>query len=219
MIDLYTWSTPNGRKVSIALEELGLPYTVHPVNLGTNEQLSPEFLAKNPNNKIPAIVDRRGQSPVTVFESGAILVHLAETSAGGNRLYPSSTSPGERAEVLQWLMWQMAGLGPMMGRANRFGKDGEREQAARWVRDEFLDEVERLWRVMDGQLQRTGQFLAAAGFSVADIACYPWIAGGKPLVEKVRPGFGEFEHINRWLASVGARPAVQKGMTIPPPKA
>ena len=213
MIDLYTWTTPNGRKASIVLEELGLPYTVHAVNLGVDEQLTPDYLRINPNNKIPAIVDRRQATPVTVFESGAILSYLADTSPGGERLFPSSSSPAARAEVSQWLMWQMAGLGPMMGRANRFHRELERD--AGWVAEEFIDEVERLWRVMDGQLARTGGMLASSGYSIADIACYPWIAGGRALVVGTRPALAELAHLNGWIDAVGARPAVLRGMAVP----
>lgn len=224
-IDLYTWGTPNGKKIPIALEELGLAYTVHPVDIGNNAQFTPDYLRLNPNNKIPALVDRRGAAPVVVFESGAILIHLAETSAGGNRLLPSSTSPAERAEVLQWLMWQMSGLGPFMGRAGRFANhsDIDSDAGIGKVADEFIDEVDRLWKVLDGQLERTGQFVASCGYSIADIACYPWVAAawgatasaryGKVLAR--RPNLQRFTHIPRWLDLVGQRAAVQKGMAVP----
>ena len=226
MIDLHTWGTPNGKKISIALEELGLAYTVHPVDLGKDEQRRPDFLQKNPNNKIPVIVDRRcSGAPVVVFESGAILIHLAETSAGGARLLPSSTSAAERAEVIQWLMWQMSGLAPMMGRAGRFANDKhvDDDAAVARVADEFIDEVDRLWSVLDGQLERTGHFVASCGFSVADIACYPWMAGAfagtaASRYAKVlgrRPNLHRFTHIPRWLELVGQRAAVQKGMSVP----
>ncbi len=225
-IDLYTWGTPNGKKIPIALEELGLAYTVHPVDIGNKAQFAPDYLRLNPNNKIPALVDRRGSgAPVVVFESGAILIHLAETSAGGNRLLPSSTSPSERAEVMQWLMWQMSGLGPFMGRAGRFAndKDVDVDTGIARVADEFIDEVDRLWGVLDGQLERTQQFVASCGFSIADIACYPWVAAAWGATAHARyakvlarrPTLSRFTHIPRWLDLVGQRAAVQKGMTVP----
>ncbi|MDP2345448.1 MAG: glutathione S-transferase N-terminal domain-containing protein [Deltaproteobacteria bacterium] len=226
MIDLYTWSTPNGRKVSILLEELGVPYEVHAVNIAKDEQLGPAFLRINPNNKIPAIVDRRttsgdGVSPfkgATVFESGAILAYLCDTTPGGEKFYPSSSSsPAERAEVLQWLFWQVAGVGPMFGRAGRFLKETQHDAA--WVADEFLDEVMRLSRVMDGQLERHNGMLASTGYSIADMACYPWLAGAGALVIKHRPAFGSLKHLSAWIEVVGARPAVQRGMAIPAPPA
>jgi GST-like protein len=223
MIDLYTFGTPNGRKISIALEELALPYTAHAVDIMKGEQFAPAFLAVSPNNKIPALVDRRGAEPVTVFESGAILVHLAESTPGGERLLPSTSSPAARAEVMAWLMWQMAGLGPMMGRAGRFTR--EKTDERRWVLDEFLDEVERLWAVLDGQLAKTGAFIAGDHFSIADIASYTWMAGGWGTVwspygalSTYRPSLARFTHIPRWLETVAARPAVARGMAVPAPK-
>lgn len=223
MIELHTWSTPNGRKPAIALEELGLPYTVHPVDITKDVQHSPDFLKLNPNNKIPALVDRRGTgAPVVVFESGAILIHLAETSAGGNRLLPSSTSPAERAEVLQWLMWQMAGLGPMMGKAGSYANEGDKRAHAGAAADDFIAEVDRLWGVLDAQLERTKQFIAGAGYSIADIACFPWMAAAwgphknprYSAVLKRRPELMRFTNIPRWVDLVGQRAAVQKGMAI-----
>ena len=179
----------------------------------------------NPNNKIPAIVDRRGPAPITVIESGAILVHLAETTPGGDWLVPPTSQPAARAEVMGWLMWQMAGLGPMMGRAGRFVRETKRpaEEVA-WVKDEFLDEVDRLWGVLEGQLQRhrdDGGFIAGA-YSAADVACYAWMAFGwgsipspyAPLTA-ARPSLGRFTEIPRWLAAVAARPAVTRGMAVP----
>jgi GST-like protein len=216
MIDLYTWATPNGRKVSILLEELGVPYSVHAVNLGKDEQLTPDYLRINPNNKIPAIVDARTTPPATVFESGAILAYLCDTTPGGEQFFPSTTTPAARAAVLQWLFWQVAGVGPMFGRAGRFMKETQRD--ARWVADEFLDEVERLCRVIEGQLARTGGFLASGGYSIADMACFPWLSAAPAQVGSLRPGlFPGLPHLRSWIEVVGARPAVQRGMAVPKP--
>lgn len=226
MIELHTWSTPNGRKVSILLEELGLPYTVHAVDIGAQQQFSPSFLAISPNNKIPAIVDRRGVEaggePVTVFESGAILAYLCETTPGGEALWPSSSaaslsSAAARARVHQWLMWQMGGIGPFMGRAYRFlHRRPHDPEDLSFVAGEFLDEVTRLLGVMDGQLARTGAFLAG-DYSIADIATFPWVQAGLPIFTKARPALADFAHVQRWRDAIAARPAVERGMRVPQP--
>ncbi len=200
MIELYTATTPNGRKVSIALEELGLAYTTHALNLKAMEQKAPEFLAINPNGRIPALVD----DGFAVFESGAILLYLAEKTG---QLLPADTQG--RSRVIQWLMWQMGGLGPMQGQANVFFRYfPEKLQPAI---DRYQNEVRRLFGVMDAQLA-TADYLAGA-YSIADIACYPWIAqadwSGVPL--------DPYPHLARWFATVGARPAVIAGMQVPAP--
>jgi GSH-dependent disulfide-bond oxidoreductase len=224
MIELHTWSTPNGRKVSILLEELGLPYTVHAVDLGQQQQFSPSFLAISPNNKIPAIVDRRavagGGEPVRVFESGAILAYLCETTPGGEALWPSSSSSATaaaRARVHQWLMWQMGGIGPFMGRAYRFlhRRPGDPDDLS-FVAGEFLDEVTRLLGVMDRQLADTGAFLAG-DYSIADIATFPWVQAALPVFVKARPALADFSHVQRWRDAIAARPAVERGMRVPQP--
>jgi len=200
VIELYTATTPNGRKVSIALEELGLAYTTHALNLKAMEQKAPEFLAINPNGRIPALVD----DGFAVFESGAILLYLAEKTG---QLLPADTQG--RSRVIQWLMWQMGGLGPMQGQANVFFRYfPEKLQPAI---DRYQNEVRRLFGVMDAQLA-TADYLAGA-YSIADIACYPWIAqadwSGVPL--------DPYPHLARWFATVGARPAVMAGMQVPAP--
>jgi len=204
MIDLYTWATPNGRKVSIMLEEAGLPYEVHAVNLQKDEQLKPEFLAINPNNKIPAIVDRDGPDgkPYTLFESGAILMYLAEKTG---KLMPKEIRA--RYEVIQWLMFQMGGVGPMFGQANNFLRY-DPQQGSYGV-ERFKKETARLYRVMDQQLGKH-EFLAA-GYSIADIATYPWVS----RYEMHRTRLEDFSNVKRWFDLIGARPAVQRGMAVP----
>ncbi len=201
MIELLTAPTPNGRKVSIALEEMGLPYAVKPINLKALEQKQPAFEAINPNGRIPAIIDH-GADDFAVFESGAILVYLAEKS--GQFL---GRDARQRSVTLQWLMWQMGGLGPMQGQANVFN----RYFPARLpdVISRYQTETARLYGVMDRRLATT-DFLAGA-YSIADMACYPWVAqhdwSGVAL--------DGFTHLTRWFETVGARPAVQRGMRIP----
>jgi GST-like protein len=204
MIDIYTWITPNGRKVSIMLEEIGLPYQVHPVNLGKDEQFEEEFLAINPNNKIPAIVDRDGPGgkPYTLFESGAILMYLAEKSG---KLMPQETAA--RYQVIQWLMFQMGGVGPMIGQAHYFLRHCPEDQP--FGRDRFMTEVVRLYRVME---KRLGEAPYLAGeYSIADIATYPWIA----RYEMHRMRLEEYPNVKRWFDALGAREAVKCGMQIP----
>src|SRR3954464_10798957 len=169
MIDLYTWITPNGRKISIMLEEIGLPYEVHAVNLGKDEQFKPEFLKLNPNNKIPAIVDRDGPEgkPYSLFESGAILMYLAEKSG---KLMPQESAA--RYQVVQWLMFQMGGIGPMIGQAHYFLRHCPEDQP--FGRERFMKEVVRLYHVLEKRLGETPYL--AGEYSIADIATYPWIA-------------------------------------------
>ncbi|MBI4529287.1 MAG: glutathione S-transferase N-terminal domain-containing protein [Deltaproteobacteria bacterium] len=204
MIELYTWRTPNGRKISIMLEELGLPYEVHPVDLSKGEQFKPEFLAINPNNKIPAIVDRDGPDgkPYSLFESGAILMYLAEKTG---KLLPVQTR--RRYEVIQWLMFQMGGVGPMFGQANHFFRSA-REKAP-YAIERFRKETERLYRVLDTRLAGS-QFLAAE-YSIADIATYPWVDRHQYHEVKLE----SFPHVKRWFDMLAARPAVKRGMLIP----
>ena len=200
MIDLYTWSTPNGKKISIALEEMGLAYEVHPVNIGANEQFAPAFLKISPNNKIPAIVDRdNGQS---VFESGAILIYLALKSG---KLYPSEN----RTNILEWLMWQMSAVGPMLGRAHYFLKynPGKAPFAEEW----FSAEAKRIYGVLD-RLLADKPFMCG-DYSIADIATFPWIARH----EWQRIDLQEFPNVLRWYRTIAARPAVQKGYAVPKP--
>lgn len=202
MIDLYTAPTPNGYKVSIALEELGLPYEVHVVNLGENEQKSPEYLRINPNGRIPAIVDR-DEGNFAVFESGAILIYLAEKTG---RLMPED--PKGRSQVIQWLMFQMAGVGPMQGQAHVFlHYFPERIPSAI---ERYQKETRRLYTVLDTRLE--GREYLAGEYSIADIATWPWVRAhewaGVPV--------DDLENLRRWLEAIEARPACQRGIQVPP---
>jgi glutathione S-transferase len=205
MIDLYTWTTPNGRKVSIALEEMGLPYAVHPVDLKAKAQKTAWFQAINPNGRIPAIVDR-DEDDFAVFESGAILIYLAEKSG---MLLPGDARG--RSVVLQWLMWQMGGLGPMHGQANVFVRYFPEKLPAVIAR--YQNETMRLLRVMDRRLAEHA-YLAGA-YSIADIACWPWVMQH----DWAGLDISGLAHLRRWLAEVGARPAVQRGAAVPVPQA
>lgn len=198
MIDLYTWLTPNGRKVSLMLEEVALPYRTIPVDIGRGEQHAPAFLAVNPNGKIPAIVDHDGPGgqPLTLFESGAILVYLAEKSG---RLLPAE--PVARLKTQQWLHFQAANLGPMLGQAQHFYHYAS-EKIDYAVR-RYVTEARRLYGVVDRQLAAS-RYLASADYTIADIATYPWLRAWK--IQGVN--LSEFPHVARWLDAIGARPAV-----------
>jgi len=202
MIDLYTSPTPNGRKVSIALEEMQLPYTLHAIDLAKLQQKEPWFLVINPNGRIPAIVDR-GNGDFAVFESGAILLYLAEKTG---RFLPSE--PKARSQVLQWLMFQMGGVGPMMGQANVFYRYAP--EKIPFAIERYQREGSRLFGVLDGQLARH-EYLAG-DYSIADMATYPWVAIHEWSGIDITP----FPHLTRWLAAIAARPAVQHGMQVPP---
>jgi glutathione S-transferase len=199
MIELYTWPTPNGWKATITLEELSLPYTVHPVDIMAGEQKRPEFLRLNPNGRIPAIIDTDEDLPI--FESGAIMIYLAEKS---DQLLPRDVRG--RAAVMEWLMFQMSGIGPMMGQANIFSRYFPEKIPA--AIDRFQSEVRRLFSVLDGQLAGT-EYLAG-DYSIADIANWSWVCvhfwAGVPV--------DEFKHLQRWLAAIEARPAVKAGVSI-----
>ena len=208
MIDLYTWTTPNGRKISIMLEETGLSYTVHPVDLVKDEQFAPEFLAINPNNKIPAIVDHEGvDGRHVVFESGAILVYLAEKT--GDFLPRSGP---KRELTLEWLFWSIGGIGPMFGQFGYFALRAQEKTPA--AIDRFTEESIRLLGVLEKRLSEA-QFLAEA-YSIADICSYPWV---KAVMDPLRQHAGErlkpTPSVDRWLEEIGARPAVQRGMAVP----
>ena len=209
MITLYTWSTPNGRKASIMLEECGLPYAVVPVNIGKDEQFAPDFLKVAPNNKIPAIVDDEAEGgPLSVFESGAILTYLAEKT--GRFLAPSGPA---RYKALEWLHWQMGGLGPMLGQLGFFAVRSD-EKAPLAIK-RFTEEADRLLRVMDRRLG-DGPYLAGADYSIADIACYGWsVAATTFLEEPLRDTLGAVPNVHGWLERVGAREAVKRGMEVP----
>lgn len=203
-IDLYTWKTPNGRKASIALEELGLDYAAHSVDIGKDEQFEPAFLKISPNNKIPAIVDPDGPGgePISIFETGAILLYLAEKTG---RLIPKD--PRGHALAIQWLMWQMGGFGPMLGQAHHFRRFAP-EQIPYAV-DRYSNESRRLYGVLDRRLA-AAEFLAGE-YSVADIATFPWAARH----EWQGIALDDFGNVKRWYNTIAARPAVVKGMTVP----
>lgn len=207
MIDLYTWTTPNGRKASIMLEECGLDYTVHPINIGKNEQFAPAFLKISPNNRIPAIVDNDADGgPLSVFESGAILIYLAEKT--GKFLAPKGA---QRVKALEWLMWQMGGVGPMFGQLFHFMNASE---TIPYAINRYQSEAARLVSILD---KRLGEAAYLGGdYSVADIITYPWVAPAFELIAAAKPDVvGEGTNVRRWLKAVGERPAVIRGMEIP----
>ena len=206
MIELHTWSTPNGRKVSIMLEECGLPYSVHKVNIGQGEQFRPEFLALSPNNRIPAILDPEGPDgkPLSLFESGAILVYL---SGKTGKFLPASTRG--KYVALQWLMFQMGGVGPMFGQAHHFLRAAP-EQVPYGIK-RYTDETRRLYGVLDKRLAESA-FLADE-YSIADIATFPWIARH----EWHKVDLAEFPNVKRWYDTINRRPAVVRGMAVPTP--
>jgi GSH-dependent disulfide-bond oxidoreductase len=203
MIDFYTWTTPNGRKVSIALEELGLPYTTKPVDLTKGEQFKPEFLAINPNNKIPAIVDHDVPGGLKVFESGAILVYLAEKTG---RLMPSDAV--RKAEVMEWVMFQMSGVGPIFAQLNYFSRVASQKMPLAIER--FQTEIVRQLAVLDRHL--SSRDYLASEYSIADIITYPHFAFFRPLFPEL---FGSLPGVLQWMERVGSRPAVQRGMKVP----
>ena len=200
MIDLYTWTTPNGRKVSIALEEMSLAHEIHAVNIGQDEQHAPEFLKVSPNNKIPAIVDHdTGQS---LMESGAILMYLAEKTS---QFMP--TDPKARWQAVEWLMWQMGGFGPMLGQVHHFVhfNSGKGEYAE----ERFANEAKRLYRVLNDQL--AGRDFIAGEYSIADMACWPWAS----RFEWQKIDLNEYPHVRDWYVRIAERPAVQAGYDVP----
>lgn len=208
MIDLYTWTTPNGRKASIMLEECGLDYAVHQINIGKNEQFAPEFLKISPNNRIPAIVDNDAEGgALSVFESGAILIYLAEKT--GKFLAPKGA---QRVKALEWLMWQMGGVGPMFGQLNHFMNAAP--EKIPYAIERYQNEAARLMRILDKRLGEA-QYLGG-DYSIADIITYPWVAPAFDLIAKAKPDVvGDGANTRRWLAAVGARPGVQRGMAVP----
>ena len=206
MIDLYYWPTPNGWKISLMLEECGLPYALKPVNIGKGEQFAPEFLAFSPNNRMPAIIDHApadGGAPVSVFESGAILIYLAEKTG---RFLPRSLR--ERKAVLEWLMWQMGGLGPMAGQNGHFLLYAP--EKIPYAVERYGKEVNRLYGVLDGQLQCTGAFVAGTEYSIADMAIFPWIRTYKAQQVPLQ----EFLHVQAWFDRILARPATTPALDL-----
>ncbi|GAA5175288.1 glutathione binding-like protein [Niveibacterium umoris] len=205
MLTLYTWGTPNGRKVSIMLEECGLRYSVKPIDIGAGAQFDPAFLALNPNNKIPVLVDEEGPggAPITLFESGAILVYLA---ARTGKFLPSD-DPG-RFETLQWLMFQMGSLGPMLGQAHHFLRFAP--EAVPYAMKRYSDETRRLYGVLEGHLEHH-DWLAADQYTIADIAAYPWV----DRHDYQQIDLAHYPNVQLWHDRISARPAVQRGMKVP----
>ena len=206
MIDLYSWQTSNGRKVSIALEEMGLPYTVHPINIGTDDQFSDEFTALNPNQKIPAIADSDGPDgePISVFESGAILIYLARKSG-----YFLPSDPRKEYETLQWLMLQMGGIGPIFGQVHHFKRAAK--EPVPYALERYGNECLRLYEVLNKRLV-DNEFIAAGQYTIADMAIFPWVA----RYEWQDIDLAWFSNVQRWHENIAERPAVSRGMLVPP---
>jgi GST-like protein len=203
-IDLYYWPTPNGKKVTIFLEEVGLPYNLMPVDITAGEQFDEEFLRISPNNKMPAIVDSRGPNgePFSVFESGAILLYLAEKTG---RFMPSS--PRQRYEALQWLMFQVSSVGPMLGQAHHFR--GYAPEEIPYAVDRYTNEAARLYGVMDSRLSEV-EYFVDDDYSIVDMAIYPWVASHKKQGQKIE----DFPNLGRWYEAMGKRPAVRRAMEV-----
>jgi GSH-dependent disulfide-bond oxidoreductase len=203
MIDVYFWTTPNGYKVTIALEELGLPYNVIPINIGKGDQFKPEFLKISPNNKIPALVDPEGPGgkPISLFESGAILIYLAEKTG---RLMPKEVRG--RYNVLEWLMFQMASVGPMLGQAHHFRRYAPEQ--IQYAIDRYTNEARRIYNVIDKRLAEVPYL--AGDYSIADIATYPWLRPHRWQGQNLE----DFPHLKRWYDEIEKRPAVQKGCAV-----
>jgi len=203
MIDLYSWPTPNGHKIHIMLEEVGLPYKVHGIDIGAGAQFEPAFLKISPNNRIPAIVDNDGQGgkPISVFESGAILIYLAEKTG---KLMPKD--PRGRYAVLEWLMFQMGGIGPMFGQANHFRAYAP--EKIPYAIDRYTNEAKRLYGVLDRRL--ADHDYVAGDYSIADIAIFPWMRYG----DRRGVNVDEFPNVKRWFEAINARPAVQRGVEV-----
>lgn len=200
MIDLYYWTTPNGHKITLFLEETGLPYTILPINIGKGDQFQPDFLKVSPNNRIPAIVDRApadGGEPISLFESGAILLYLAEKTGQ----FMPSTLRG-RSDVLQWLFWQMGGLGPMAGQNHHFNTYAQ--EKIPYAIDRYVRETGRLYGVLNKQL--ADREFIAHDYSIADMACYPWIVPH----ERQDQNLDDFPHLKRWFDAIAARPATRR---------
>ncbi len=215
-IQLYSLPTPNGVKASIMLEECGLPYEVHRVDFATNDQLTPEFLSLNPNNKIPALIDPDGPGgqPLPLWESGAILIYLAEKTG---KFLPQDAAA--RYQTLQWLMWQMGGVGPMMGQLGFFHKFAGKEYEDKRPRDRYAAETRRLLGVLDRHLAGK-DWIMGSDYTIADIAVFPWVRNLIGFYEAGElVGYSDFAEVDRVLKAFVARPAVQRGLLIPtPPK-
>ncbi|MBU2147002.1 MAG: glutathione S-transferase N-terminal domain-containing protein [Alphaproteobacteria bacterium] len=207
MIDLYYWPTPNGKKVSIFLEETGTPYRLVPLNISRGDQFKPEYLKLNPNHRMPAIVDtdpKHGGQPISVFESGAILFYLAEKTG---KLWPQDLRT--KYEVVQWVIWQMANQGPKLGEAGHFRRLGDSQGNQSYAVGRFTDEANRLYGVLNMRL-RDRAYLAGDEFTIADIVSYPWTIHWQAQGQDI----GEFRHFKRWFEEVSARPGVRQGLAV-----
>lgn len=205
MIDVHYWPTPNGKKVTILLEELGMPYRIVPLAIGQGDQFRPDFLKLNPNHRMPAIVDHEpmgGGAPLGIFESGAIMMYLAEK---GGKFLPSE--PHAKYEVIQWVMWQMANQGPKLGECGHFRRLGEEAGDQTYAVTRFTDEANRLYGVMNYRLYDR-KFLAGDEITIADMISYPWTVNYKAQGQDIN----DFKHFKRWFDEMSARPAVQRGM-------
>jgi len=207
MIDLHYWPTPNGKKVTILLEELGMPYTVVPLNIGKGDQFTADFLKINPNNRMPAIVDHDppgGGAPISVFESGAIMLYIAEKAG---KFLP--TDLAGRYEVMQWVIWQMANQGPKTGECGHFRRLGDSKGDQSYAVTRFTDEVNRMYGVLNNRLYDR-PWIAGDEYTIADMICYPWTTGWEAQGQDIE----EFKYFKRWFEAMGERPAVQRGMAV-----
>jgi GSH-dependent disulfide-bond oxidoreductase len=205
VIDLYTWSTPNGRKVSIMLEEVGLDYEVHPIHIGQGDQFKPEFLAISPNNKIPAIVDR--DNGYSMFESGAILIYLADKT---RQLLPPADDYLRRMDVMQWLMFQMGNVGPFFGQTHHFNRFAK--EKIPYAIERYVNETKRLYGVMDKRLTEV-EYLAGEDYTIADVATWPWVS--RFDWHGLDDGLNDYPNVKRWYEEIRVRPAVQRGYDVP----
>ena len=207
MIEVFYWPTPNGKKVTILLEELGVEYKITPVAIGRGDQFKPDFLALNPNHRMPVIVDHApagGGAPISVFESGAIMMYLAEKAG---QYWPQDTRA--RYEVAQWVMWQMANQGPKLGECGHFRRLGDREGDQGYAVRRFTDEANRLYGVLNNRLYDR-PYLAGSEYTIADMISYPWCVNWKLQGQDIE----EFTHVKRWFEEIGRRPAVQRGLAV-----
>jgi len=207
MIELHFWPTPNGKKVTILLEELGFPYTIVPVNIGKGDQFTDAYLKIGPNNRMPALVDTApndGGPPLSVFESGAIMMYLAEKAG---RFYPQDLR--QRYEINQWVIWQVANQGPKLGETGHFRRLGDKQGDQSYAVRRFTDEANRLYGVLNNRLYDR-RYIAGDDYSIADMICYPWTAGWKNQGQNIE----EFKYFKRWFDEMSARPGVQRGMAV-----
>jgi GSH-dependent disulfide-bond oxidoreductase len=207
MYDLYFWPTPNGKKVTILLEELGVPYRIVPLNIGKGDQFKPDFLQLNPNHRMPALVDtepKGGGAPVGIFESGAIMMYIAEKEG---RFFPQDTR--KKYDVVEWVMWQMANQGPKTGECGHFRRLGDKQGDQSYAVRRFTDEVNRLYGVLNNRLYES-RYLTGEEYTIADMICFPWTVNWKAQGQDIE----EFKHFKRWFDEMAARPGVQRGMAV-----